>query len=48
MPSEERMPINERFEYLRRAQKQYLHSTRQERTQLPDHMQQIPSSHQRY
>ncbi len=41
MPSEEKMPINERFEYLRRAQKQYLLSNRQERTQLLDHMQHI-------
>jgi hypothetical protein len=41
MPSEEKMPINERFQYLRRAQKQYLRSGRRERTQLLDHMQHI-------
>jgi hypothetical protein len=41
MPSEDKMPINERFQYLRRAQKQYLKATRQERTQLLNHMQHI-------
>ena len=41
MPSEEKMPINERFAYLRRAQKQYLRANRRERTQLLDHMEQI-------
>ncbi len=41
MPSEEKMPINERFAYLRRAQKQYLRSSRRERSQLLDHMQHI-------
>jgi hypothetical protein len=45
MPSEERMPINERFAYLLRAQKQYLQSARQERGQLRDRMQHIPFSH---
>jgi hypothetical protein len=43
MPSEEKMPINERFRYLRRAQKQYLRSGRRERTQLLDHMQHVTS-----
>jgi hypothetical protein len=41
MPSEDKMPINDRYKYLRRAQKQYLKATRQERTQLLDHMQHI-------
>ena len=41
MPSEDKMPIKERYAYLRRAQKQYLRSTRRERSQLLDHMEQI-------
>ena len=41
MPSEDKMPINERFEYLLRAQKQSLRASRRERTQLLDHMEQI-------
>ena len=41
MPSEEKMPINERYAYLRRAQKQYLRSSRLERSQLLDHMERI-------
>ncbi len=41
MPSADKMPINDRFKYLRRAQKQYLKATRRERTQLLNHMQHI-------
>jgi transposase InsO family protein len=41
MPSKDKMPIDDRYKYLRRAQKQYLKATRQERTQLLNHMEHI-------
>jgi hypothetical protein len=41
MPGEEKIPIPERFEYLSRAQKQYLRSTRREQTRLLDRMEHI-------
>jgi hypothetical protein len=47
MPSEEKMPIHERYGYLRRAQKQYLRSARRERSQLLDHMEQITGLHRK-
>jgi IS30 family transposase len=38
MPTEERMTIDRRYEYLRRAQKHYLKATRKQRSLLLDHM----------
>jgi hypothetical protein len=47
MPSEDKMPIDDRYKYLRRAQRQYLKCTRQERTELLNHMQQMTGLHRK-
>jgi hypothetical protein len=41
MPKQKRMPINERYNYLRITQEQYLEATRKERSQLLDHMEHV-------
>ena len=41
MPSEDKMPIDVRYAYLRREQKQYARSSRQKRSRKLDHMEQI-------
>jgi hypothetical protein len=40
-PKQKRMPINERYNYLRITQEQYLEATRKERSQLLDHMEHV-------
>ena len=40
MPNDERMTIDERYKYLRIRQEQYHKASRQERSELLDHMQQ--------
>jgi hypothetical protein len=47
MPSDERMTIEQRYDYLRRARKQYHQAKRQQRSLLLDHMEEVTGLHRK-